>query len=109
MAGIPTKLIAADVRTKFSEFDGLSHLRVRAYGEALFVESGPDDDAIRHARLRRVTARLWTLDVADHRGRWQPTPFRDMLGEVVDLLISQFGWVLEDRLGSAEPGRDLES
>ena len=109
MAGIPTKLLTADVEVKFNEIPELAHLRVRAYGESLIVESGPTDYAIRHARLRRVSARQWTLDVADHRGRWQPTPFRDLLHVVVELLIEQFGWVLEDRLGGVEPGRDLGS
>ncbi|MCB9740050.1 MAG: hypothetical protein H6747_12365 [Deltaproteobacteria bacterium] len=110
MAGMPVKFLTEDVLSKLRPFPELAHLRVRPHGETLVIESGPDDDPIRHARLRRQTVHLWTLDVADHRGRWQPTPFRDRLHSVVELLLGQFGWVLEDRLGDgAEPGRDLGS
>lgn len=110
MPGIPTKFLTDGVVAKFRPFSALAHLRVRSHGETLVVESGPADDPVRHARLRRQTVHLWTLDVADHRGRWQPTPFRETLHSIVELLLSQFGWVLENPLGDrGEPGSDLGS
>jgi hypothetical protein len=34
-----------------------------------------------------------------HTGRWEPTPFQANLEEIVDLLISDFGWTLQDITG----------
>jgi len=49
---------------------------------------------VRHARLRHVTVQYWTVEIATHVGRWEPTPFRGMLDDVLTLLIDDFGWVL---------------
>ncbi|MBM4345410.1 MAG: hypothetical protein FJ100_18720, partial [Deltaproteobacteria bacterium] len=40
------------------------HLRVRARGDLLTIESGDKADPTRHARLRRDTATQWTLEIA---------------------------------------------
>jgi hypothetical protein len=42
-----------------------------ARGDALTIESDPPDDPVRHARLRRQTASLWTLDMVVRGGRWE--------------------------------------
>jgi hypothetical protein len=77
---------------------GLRHLRVRRRGGVLTIESGPkDDDAVHHARLRRVTKHLWTLEVATHMGEWQATGLRSPLPELVRNLEQQFPWVLAPR------------
>jgi len=34
--------------------------------------------------------------VADHRGKWERTPFREQLTSLVDVVISTFPWVLSD-------------
>jgi hypothetical protein len=34
------------------------------------------------------------LDFADHRGRWEATPFRATLPELVEMAVTQFPWVL---------------
>jgi hypothetical protein len=70
-------------------------LRVRARGSLLTIESGPDDEPIKHARLRKDTVHLWTLEIADHRGRFEPTGLRDLSDTLLDTLVSDFGWVLE--------------
>ena len=76
---------------------GLAHLRGRKYGNSVIVESGPKDDAIKHLRLRRDTVHLWLLDVADHRGRWERTPFRGPLEDALALVVDSFPWVLVPR------------
>ncbi len=73
---------------------GYEHLRVRRYGALLVIESGPSKDAVKHARLRRVTVQYWTLEMATHTGKWQPTGLRDVMDEVVDKLVQDFGWTL---------------
>lgn len=73
----------------------LGHLRARKYGAAVIVESGPKDDTFKHLRLTRVAAQLWSLDIANHRGRWEPTPFQASLEEVVSLVADTFPWTLQ--------------
>jgi len=74
---------------------GLSHLRVRRRAALLTLESGPEYDRIPHARLRRVGAHQWQLEMATHSGRWQATPMRARLEEAVEMLIHEFGWTLQ--------------
>jgi hypothetical protein len=73
---------------------GLTHLRVRRYGSLLVIESGPKGDSVKHARFRRVTTQYWTLEMATHRGKWEPTPLRDVLETVRDTLVNDFPWTL---------------
>lgn len=77
----------------------LHHLRVRKHGSALVIESGPRDDPVKHARLTRDTVSLWLLDIADHRGRWSRTGLRAPRSDLIDSLVSEFGWVLTDIVG----------
>lgn len=73
---------------------GAKHVRARKHGATVIVESGPDKDPLKHFRLRRDTVHLWCLDIADHRGRWERTPFRNSLDDLVKTVIDQFPWTL---------------
>lgn len=73
---------------------GGAHLRARKYGAAVIVESGPTADPIKHFRLRRDTVHLWCLDMATHSGRWERTPFRGLLDELVNTVLDDFPWTL---------------
>jgi len=77
---------------------GLDHLRARKYGSAVIVESGPAGDAIKHFRVRRDTVHLWLLDFADHRGKWERTPFRAQLEELLETVVETLPWTVADRL-----------
>lgn len=85
---------ATDVRTLLGKFPKLAHLRVRRRADLLTLESGPEGDPVKHARLRRVAIHLWSLDVATHLGHWQLTRVRGHLDQLVNALIEDFGWVL---------------
>ncbi|MBI2392302.1 MAG: hypothetical protein HYV09_22125 [Deltaproteobacteria bacterium] len=85
---------AADARDFLAARRGLGHLRVRRRAELLILESGPDDDPIPHARLRRVAVHLWTLECATHTGRWEKTGFRDRLEPLLELLVTTLPWVV---------------
>jgi len=77
---------------------GLRHLRPRKRGDTIILESGPKDDAIPHARVRRVTSQWWALELPDRHRRWGSIPFvRAPLREVLDLLRQQFPWILKPR------------
>ena len=88
------KMHADDVRDFLAEREGLGHLRVRQRADLLVLESGPVDDPIPHARLRRATVSLWTLECATHTGRWERTGFRDQLAPLFEVLVSTLPWVV---------------
>ena len=85
---------AQAVETSFASYPELGHLRVRRRGDLLTLESGPSDDPHRHARLRRVTVHLWRLEMPDSASRWSPTPWRDHLKVLLEMLVQQFPWTL---------------
>jgi hypothetical protein len=82
------------VEVFFALYPDLGHLRVRRRGDLLTLESGPLDNPLRHARLRRVTVHLWQLEMPDSVNRWSPTPWRDQLKVLLEMLIQQFPWTL---------------
>ena len=74
----------------------LEHFSVRKHGTKLILESGPDGDQIPHARFIKDTVHLWLVDV--HGGRkWERTPFRAQLEDLLDLLAEAFPWLLARR------------
>ncbi len=82
-----------ELTRKLHEQYGLTHLRVRKHGRLLTVESGPEDDPWRHVRFRRDTVHLWKLEVAV-RSRWEKTPFRAYLDDLVAMVTGELGWTV---------------
>lgn len=98
-----TALAATDddvqgVEAVLRRFPELAHLRVRRRAALLTLESGDSSEPLPHARLRRVAAKAWQLEMANHMGRWQPTPFHGPRDELVEVLIGNFGWTLAERV-----------
>ena len=92
-----TECDAETVQDFLAARDGLGHLRIRRYSDSLTLESGPKEDPILHARFRRDTVHLWKLEMATHTGRWQRTPFRDLLDNLLKLVATDFGFTLAPR------------
>ncbi len=44
--------------------------------------------------MKRDTSHLWLLQMPTRGGRWEPTPFRDTLDNLVELLVTQFSWMV---------------
>jgi hypothetical protein len=84
-----------DVMDFFARRRNLAHLRARKRGAFITLESGPFDDPVRHARLRRLSVNYWTLECATHTGRWEPTGERDTLDALLERLTTTYPWVLE--------------
>jgi hypothetical protein len=85
----------ADVlRALLANHEGLDHLRVRRRADLLTLESGDQADPFPHARFRRATVHLWTLECATHTGRWERTGFRDTLPRLVDLVVTTLPWTI---------------
>ena len=72
----------------------LRHIRVRRRADLLILESGNRRDPIAHARLRRISAQSWRLEMPRTAGRWAPTPFRDDLVALLETLSRDFAWTL---------------
>lgn len=85
----------ADLVEYLLQENGIHHLRVRRRGAVLTIESGPKKDAFAHARFRRDTVHLFCLEMPSHT-RWEKTPFRDTLQELVKMLIEMFPWALAE-------------
>ena len=84
----------ADQLTKLLHERGATHLRVRKRGALLTIESGDQEDPWPHARLRRDTVHLWCLEMAVRGGRWERTPFRAQMEELVEMLVEAFPWTI---------------
>ena len=75
----------------------LRHLRARKRGDTITLESGPKANPIKHMRFRKVTRQWWTVEMATHTGRWEPTPFREPLLPLMQYVSSSFPWLLVSR------------
>ena len=84
----------------------LPHLRARKYGATVIVESGPVDDVYKYLRFTRDGVHIWQLHIADHRGRWEFTPFRGQLDELVTLVADTLPWTLQSVHGYPERTSD---
>lgn len=86
------RLAAEDILRGRREY---KHLRVRANGDLVTLESGPKNDPIPHLRFRRATIQWWYLELPTHTGRWEKTPYRAAMEELFKLVEDQFAWTLE--------------
>ena len=83
--------------------------RARKHGATVIVESGPKAGPLEHSRLRRDTVHLWLLDLADHHGRWERTPYREQLEALVRRVAEEFPWTLADASTNPERTSDPEN
>ncbi|MEW6048297.1 MAG: hypothetical protein AB1609_17780 [Bacillota bacterium] len=75
---------------------GLTHLGVLSRGRYLVIYSGERGEKVPRVRFSRIDPGRYALDMANHRGAWEPTPFTGTLAELFSLVTGQFGWVLAD-------------
>jgi hypothetical protein len=94
MPNLSAKEYRSSLEHMLDQLDGLGHLRVRARGTVLTLESGHLDEPVPHARFRRHTANLWTLEMPVRGGRWERTPFRDTLEDLLEVVTQTFPWTL---------------
>lgn len=94
MAKYPATSIDVDGTEAFLRRHGLDHVRVRKRGDTLTLVSGPDDDPVLHARLRKVSSQWWTLEMPTHAARWGKTGLRASRLDVLTALVEQFPWTL---------------
>jgi hypothetical protein len=87
-----------EVLEHLAEYDGLEHVRARRRADLLTLESGPKDDVVPHTRFRRVGVHKWQIEMPLMGGGWDRTSLRGQLAESVELVVTQFPWMLAPRL-----------
>jgi hypothetical protein len=78
----------------FSNKEGLAHLRVRARGNLLIIESTDScGNLCPHARLKKQSAHKWFLEMPSRKG-WESTFIEGTTIELMEWLIEKFPWSL---------------
>jgi len=74
----------------------LTHLHVTIRGNNIVVYSEYEKHKENRCRFTQIQTGLYIMNMADHRGKWELTPFEGLLNELLQMLIEQFPWVLTD-------------
>jgi len=74
----------------------MEHLGVLSRGNHLVIYSEEMGEKVSRVRFTRIGDDTYELGIADHLGRWEPTPFTGTLPELFALLTTQFSWLLSD-------------
>ena len=94
MAAITLEREKLNVENKLQE-NGLTHLKVAKRGVNIVIysddESGGKDN---RCRFTYIKPGRFILNMANHSGRWEPTPFEGALDELLEMVIEQFPWTL---------------
>ena len=73
----------------------LSHLNVTKRGTNIVIYSEDSDGGKENrCRFTYIKPGLFILNMANHTGRWEPTPFEGTLEELLEMVIEQFPWTL---------------
>lgn len=86
-----------EVLDYLAEYEGLEHLRARRRADLLTLESGPMADPIPHTRFRRLAVHKWQIEMPLRGGGWDRTPMRGPLRDLLDAVVTEFGWILQPR------------
>lgn len=72
----------------------LAHLSVAADDLRLVLYSTEDDVPALRASFTPLQGGRYALDLANHRGNWQPTPYAGTVGELLRLLEEKLAFAL---------------
>ena len=85
---------------KLLESNDLVHLDVLRRGDHVVIYSEDLGEKVSRIRFTRIDVQKdgdrYELGIANHRGRWESTPFTGKLDELFKMVTEQFGWLLED-------------
>lgn len=74
----------------------ITHLKVTTRSSSIIIYSEQDNEKDNRCRFVKISGNTFNLHMADHKGKWEPTPFNGTIDELVELVLNQFGWVLMD-------------
>jgi hypothetical protein len=75
---------------------GLTHLKVTARTSNIVIYSEHGKEKENRCRFVKMQGNAYNLHMADHKGKWEPTPYTGTIDELVELITIQFGWALMD-------------
>ncbi len=87
------KFASAQIERLLQE-QGINHLHSYTRGDHLILYSLGDEEKINRVRFTRLSVHKYQISIANHRGRWEKTPFTGTIPELVNMLIEQFSFVL---------------
>lgn len=83
---------------KLLESNDLVHLDVLSRGDHVVIYSEDQGEKVSRIRFTRIDVQKdgdrYELGIANHRGRWESTPFTGKLDELFKMVTEQFGWLL---------------
>ncbi len=87
---------ASDKILQLLKEQGIEHLHIQARGDHLVLYFLEDEEKINRVRFTRLAVNKYQLSMADHKGRWEKSPFTGTIPELVDMLIEQFSFMLAE-------------
>lgn len=85
---------ACDTVEKELRSKGFDYLKIAARGSHIVIYTEENGEKINRSRLTKLKGDIFMLGMADHRGRWEPTPYEGNVKELISMLTEQFPWVL---------------
>lgn len=89
------QVIGDDIQRKLREA-GLQHLKTGVRGKNISVYSEYEGSRENRCRFTLMPGRKFVLGMADHNGKWEATPFEGSINELLDMVMTQFSWILSD-------------
>ena len=89
------QVVGDTVQRKLCEA-GLNHLKTGVRGKNISVYSEYEGSRENRCRFIQMSGKEFKLGMADHNGKWESTPFEGSIDELLDMVMTQFGWVLTD-------------
>ena len=83
------------VQNKLQERE-LYHLSVDKRGANIVVYSSGENGKENRCRFTYIKTGLFVLNMANHSGRWEATPFEGSLDELLEMVIEQFPWTFSN-------------
>lgn len=75
---------------------GYNYLRVLARGDHIVVYTEEMGEKVNRCRFTYLKGEKYMLGMADHRGRWEYTPYEGTIPELILILTEQFPFVLAE-------------
>jgi hypothetical protein len=75
---------------------GFNHLNVLVRGTHLIIYSRDNNEKINRVRLTKLDHKNYQLSMANHRGKWEPTPYIVNINNLITMLIQDFSFALID-------------
>jgi len=88
--------LASDQILHLLKEQGIDHLYIQARGDHLILYSLEDEEKINRVRFTRLSVNKYQLSMANHKGRWEKTPFTGTIPELVEMLTEQLSFVLAE-------------